>query len=755
MSDLLQVVDLDYEVKVMTAGNGREAIAMMNQQTPDLIVSDIMMPVMDGFEFLSEVQKKGAWLNIPFIFLSARGERHEIHKGRLSGAALYVTKPFHSVELLELIKTQLDRKFQLERTNEQHINNLKKDILQILNHEFRTPLTYVTAYYEMLADSVNTYAGADNFQEYLRGIQAGCTRLNRLIESFITVIELRTGEAQEHFLAAAHEIDSLDAILQEVIADSQRKATQQELEIAYTPDPHLPAVFGDEGSLYTIFQQLLDNAIKFSSKRLTPLSGTKVEISTAVSEDEVHISIHDKGIGLPKHMQTQIFDLFVQYNRDQMEQQGAGVGLTIAEGLVRLHHGRIELQSEENVGSTFTVVLPVYAGRPWAANDEKKKKIAATVLVVEDDQFLLEGLRELLEIHDGQYKLTIHTAINGQKGLEILSRHVPDLIISDIMMPVMDGYTLLRKVRENPEWLHIPFIFLTAKGERNDIHEGLRRGVEEYITKPYDSDELLGLAVKQLNRHFQMKRAMSRSFDVLKRSIIDLITPDFRVPLASVAKYSGEFEQQIAEARTDEDLKSSLQGIQSSSLRLSRLVEDFIALAELKTGEAEMAYDLRTGPINDLGFLLYETGQLYENQALQKGLAITCPLEEDLPSITGDRATLINCIQRLLDMGLNYYRPSLTDRSIRLTAVHASQEQQIHLSIRFPFPLPENEKQDVARYLAHDNFELPAASNFVPGLSIVKGYLNLHNGRLSLYASPTHFTFCIALPTQEATTTCT
>ena len=117
MSDLLQVVDIDYEVVVQTAGNGQEALERMEKTTPDLIVSDIMMPLMDGFQFLTEVQKKPAWANIPFIFLTARGEKHEIHKGRLSGAALYITKPFQSMDLLELIKTQLDRKFQLEHTN--------------------------------------------------------------------------------------------------------------------------------------------------------------------------------------------------------------------------------------------------------------------------------------------------------------------------------------------------------------------------------------------------------------------------------------------------------------------------------------------------------------------------------------------------------------------------------------------------------------------------------------------------------------
>ena len=199
MPSLLETVGIDYEIDVRTANNGQEALAIMADYMPDLIVSDIMMPVMDGYEFLSKVQENPDWLHIPFIFLTARGNREEILDGHLRGANLYITKPFASIELLELIRSQLDRSFQRQITNQQNITNLKKGILQILNHEFRTPLTYVTAYYEMLSESVNRFPDDHNFQEYLRGIQAGCVRLTRLIEDFVWVIELRTGEYKNRF----------------------------------------------------------------------------------------------------------------------------------------------------------------------------------------------------------------------------------------------------------------------------------------------------------------------------------------------------------------------------------------------------------------------------------------------------------------------------------------------------------------------------------------------------------------------------
>lgn len=743
MRDLLQVVDLGYDLRILTAGNGREALALLEHEMPDIIVSDIMMPVMDGFQLLDQLQKHSESANIPFIFLTARGEKHEIHQGRLSKASLYITKPFKSVELLELIKTQLDRKLELEQLRQQHIDALKKGVLQILNHEFRTPLTYVTAYYEMLADSVKTFADVNNFQEYLRGIQAGCLRLTRLIESFILVVELRSGEAQRRFERQARLITDVDALLQAVVEDFQTKAEGYSLSLTYSPPADVPVIWGDPHSLRLVFQQLLDNAIKFSSKRFVQQPGTAVTVQTAVRGDEFVISFQDEGVGLPPQMQSRIFDLFFQYNRDQLEQQGAGVGLTIAKGLVQLHHGRIELHSEESIGSVFSVVLPIYQEEDAPPSILHQAKRSANILIVEDEQYLLEGLRELLSIYNVPYALNILTATNGREGLKRMAELVPDLIISDIMMPFMDGFTFLQEVRKNPDWVQIPFIFLTARGERSDVHRGLRSGAEEYVTKPYDGDELMGLIVKQLDRQFQIKQAMTRDFDDLKRGIIELITPDFQVPLASVARYSDELEHQISETRTDVELKESLEGIQASSVRLSRLIEDFIALAELKTGEAEAAYRLRLTRINDVGYLLYEAGQLAGEAAGAKGLTISCALQSGLPSVQGDRVLLMDCMQRLLDIGLAYHKPMATG-GISLYATPG--DLLISLSLRFPFPLSPREGEKLAAFLAQEE-SVGTTPDIPPSLSIVRGYLGLHNGRLYLDRESDHFTFRLTLPT--------
>ncbi len=747
MSDLLQAIDIGYEISTMTASNGIEALAQMAYTLPDIIVSDIMMPQMDGFQFLKTVQQNPNWIGIPFIFLTARGEKHEIYKGRISGAALYITKPFHSVELLELIKTQLDRKFQIEQTHEQSINNLKKDVLQILNHEFRTPLTYVTAYYEMLADSVNTYANAVNFSEYLRGIQAGCTRLAKLIDGFITVIELRTNELEQEFANNARPFTNIDDIVQDVINQFQDRVKQKSVQVVFHPNPLPSVIYGDPKSLAIIFKQVLDNAIKFSGPRFTHTTDAIVQVYSKSQDSEYHLIIEDNGIGIPTVVQSHVFDLFFQYNRDQFEQQGAGIGLTVARGLVELHHGRIEIESVENQGSTFTIILPQYGASQSDLSERDPYQQQATILLVEDDQYLLEGLKELLSIYEGDYQLTIHTATNGRSGLAQLEKIQPHLIISDIMMPYMDGYTFLDEVRKNPDWVQIPFLFLSAKGERRDIHRGLRSGVEEYITKPYNSDELLGLVVKQLNHYFRLRRSMSQDFDALKRSILELITPDFRVPLTSVANYSGQLEESIQQAQTDNELKESLQGIQQSSLRLSSLIEDFIALAELKTGEAEMAYELQAREINDMGVLLYEVSQLYTNRLRETEFQILCPLKQDLPAVIGNRNKLMACTRRILDLGLPLATPHGSDNKIRLDTT--SVNSQLLISHRFPGHLDAPTFQYIHKQLNSDIQDDLENSLQLPSLNIIKGYVALHGGHILLDNQANSFTFTICLPVSQ------
>ncbi len=747
MNDLLEIADLGYEITVLQANDGQMALDVMAEHEPDLIISDVMMPQMGGYEFLNHVRANPEWIQIPFIFVTAKGEEPDIRKGRLSDADLYITKPFVISKLLALIHTQLDLAYERKQARQRNIESLKKNILQILNHEFRTPLTYVTAYYEMLADSVTEFTDGRNYREYLRGIQAGCLRLTRLVDDFVRVMELRSGEAQANFLARARQVPDLSGLLKEIVQAHRLEGGDVPYEIACNIPDRLPAIYGDPESLVNIIERLLNNAIKFTDTSQGRIN--HVTVSATVQGKNVHIVVADEGMGFPPSMKGQIFEPFVQYNRGVFEQQGAGTGLAIVSGLVRLHNGRIEAESQEGVGSKFTVILPVYQRQKAAESGSELADVGksnATILVVEDDRNLLNGLEDLLTIFDGKYKLNVLTALNGKIALDVINQQVPDLIISDIMMPQMGGYEFLNHVRENPQWLHIPFIFLTAKGEKQDEYEGFRRGVDEYITKPYDSDDVLRFVEKQLDKYFHSQNRIAQSFDDLKRSIINLITPDFRTPLASVSEHSDELARALQEASTDSDLKHSLRGIQDNSLRLTHLIEDFISLAELKTGEAWTAHSLKAYPIANLGSQLFESCQTLNQLDIATGWKVEMVTISDMPKVEADWATMHEALERIVTIGIQQSEPTPSAREVLLSLFN-TKSNTVEIVISFSTELNPQGMAQVSEILATDEPDLVKSPEFGPSLYIAKGYVALHKGKLLFSkGKPAGFHFVIQLP---------
>lgn len=748
MHDLLKIADFGYDITVFQANNGRAALQLMDDMMPDLIISDVMMPKMNGYEFLEKVRENPKWIQIPFIFLTAKGAEPDIRKGKLSDADLYITKPFGVSELLSLINAQLDMARGREQARRRNIESLKKDVLQILNHEFRTPLTYVTAYYEMLANSVTEFTNNQAYQEYLRGIQAGCYRLTRLVNDFIRIVELRSGAAQANYVSRAQTIDNLATLLQEAI-DAYAPANSELLyEISSEIPKKLPSIFGDPVSITNIVERLLSNAVKFTDPNQT--EPNQIAVSAFIMKNEIRIVVSDQGLGFPAYMKKQIFEPFVQYNRGILEQQGAGTGLAIAQGLAKLHNGRVEAESQESVGSTFTLVLPIYNQQKLKPEQRLKftetGQLVATVLIVEDDRNLLSGLEDLLTIFGGKYQLKVLTALNGMEALKVLEQQIPDLIISDIMMPNMGGYEFLRHVRQNPLWLHIPFIFLTARGERQDEYEGFRLGVDEYVTKPYDSDDILRFVEKQLDKHFHNKSLIAQSFEELKQGIINLITPDFRTPLASVSEMSDELAHTLQYATTEDDLKQSLQGIQESNLKLTQQVEEFISLAELKTGEAKTAHDLKAYPISNLGQLVFETTYTLKQDKRMKAWNVEMTTVSDLPKVKVDWSSLQEAIERLVIIGAQQASNDAENGEI-LISLHHIKSKWVEIVISYSSQITRKTRAEIAKIIANDDLDILEMPDYGSSLYIAKGYISLHGGQVIFsLKQETGFHFVIQLP---------
>lgn len=340
---------------VQTAENGDAALKMLrdNPQQPELVVSDIMMPQMDGIELLTEMRKIPEWLTIPFIFLTARSEKGDIQRGKQLGVDDYLLKPFDADDLLIAVESRLNRRRTLAAAHRSEMEELKRRILTILNHEFRTPLTFVVAYADMLNSHSDANFKSEELLTFLRGVNMGAVRLRRLIENFIHLVEMETGDARNTYLARRASISNVTELLESAHRLSFGDGIKHTCHIEIQGE--IPTFVADEEYLRTALVQLLDNAIKFSPFDKPITLGVKAE------NGEIVFWVRDSGRGIPIKEQAHIWDLFYQINRAFHEDQGTGSGLAIVSGIAELHAGHVECESQPQEGSTFMLVIPFLA----------------------------------------------------------------------------------------------------------------------------------------------------------------------------------------------------------------------------------------------------------------------------------------------------------------------------------------------------------------------------------------------------------
>lgn len=338
---------------VLTASNGVEGLeTLTTHPLPDLIISDIMMPRMDGYEFYTRVREKPDWLNVPFIFLTAKGEKTDIRRGKQLGADDYLIKPFEEEDLLVAIESKLKRRAQLESARDLQMDDLKRRILTTLNHEFRTPLTYITTYTDML-NTAEPNISSDEFKQFMRGIQAGSERLRHLVEDFIALVELQTGETQRAYETRRQLITDLSEVLLRVVEQHQLRALTRKVRLEATVPAALPPVWGEIDQLTSAVSRLVENGIKFSKKE-----GGWVRVMAHSTVHKIVIQVQDDGVGIRTTELSNLFNPLHQVDRAKMEQQGSGSGLAIARGIVAIHGGQLTVTSELGVGSLFSLELP-------------------------------------------------------------------------------------------------------------------------------------------------------------------------------------------------------------------------------------------------------------------------------------------------------------------------------------------------------------------------------------------------------------
>lgn len=352
LQGLRNILELE-NFEVLTAGNGVDALKVLQNEAepPDLILSDIMIPHMDGIELLQEVRKEERWLTIPFVFLTARGDKVDVIRAKELRVDEYITKPYDPMELIISVKSRLERHREMNQRYDKDLLSMKRNILTILNHEFRTPLTFVVAYADMLNHYIVDQLKPEEIASYLQGVSSGADRLRRLIEKFILLVELETGEARQFYESRKQPISDLKAILENTARQMTSREGMAHTFIVNVPDD-LPTFVTDPEYLKSALLQLLDNAVKFSP------ADKPITLGAATDGPTIRIWVEDRGRGIPPQERKHILDSFYQINRAVYEDQGAGVGLAIVKRITDLSLGQLDIQSEPGSGSVFALVLP-------------------------------------------------------------------------------------------------------------------------------------------------------------------------------------------------------------------------------------------------------------------------------------------------------------------------------------------------------------------------------------------------------------
>ena len=356
----------------------------------------------------------------------------------------------------------------------------KSEFLANMSHEIRTPLNAVIGFTELLARLIS-----DKQQlSYLQAIKAGGQSLLTLINDILDLSKIEAGKMELQFEPVA-----LHDVLEEVLKIFAQKAHEKGVDLLLEIDESLPAcLILDEVRLRQILFNLMGNALKFTDKGHVKISASSILNQLDDSKVDMVISVEDTGIGIPDAALKSIFEAFTQQEKqDTKKYGGTGLGLSISRKLVDMMDGTIEVESSFGQGSIFRVYftgVSISASEPKrrisSAEIERIKFSPATLLIVDD----IEVNRELIKEVFRSQPFAIIQAENGQEALQLAQKHHPDLVITDIRMPVMDGFEELKQLRLDPATAEIPVVALTASVMEHEIHKLQESGFNGYLRKP-------------------------------------------------------------------------------------------------------------------------------------------------------------------------------------------------------------------------------------------------------------------------------
>jgi len=517
--------------RVSLVSNGRDGLERVASAPPDLIISDVVMPEMDGYAFCRAVKSGERTRRIPFVLLTERNSPADIIRGLQVGTDNFITKPFEDAYLLERVKRifqnldlrreghldveitltaggqqitinadkqqmiellfatleQLQREIGERRRAEEdadRANRAKSEFLSRMSHELRTPLNAILGFAQLMEIGQLTDRQRESVDLILQGGHHLLTLINEVLE--ISRIE------------AGHLRLSLEPVpVAEIVSAALSLVRPLAIDQAIQLDASLPDdgqhVEADRHRLQQVLLNLLSNAVKYNRP-----SGTVRVTCEPVGARRLRIRVADSGLGMTPEQMELLFTPFERLGAEQTGVEGTGLGLTLSKHLVEAMGGTMDVESQVGVGSVFSVefalvAAPASSAAVAAAAAPASRPLRtgdASVLYVEDNVSNLRLLERVLAHRPG---LKLLAAMQGRLGLDLARRHRPNLILLDLHLPDLSGDDVLQQLRADPATREIPVVIVSADATPGQIDRLLAAGARAYLTKPLDIAKLLTL----------------------------------------------------------------------------------------------------------------------------------------------------------------------------------------------------------------------------------------------------------------------
>lgn len=505
-----------------------------------------------------------------------------------------------------IYKIQLNRRLaESESKKLKEVDDFKNRFFANITHEFRTPLTVILG----LSDKIEKKSASI--------LKRNANQLLKLVNELLEIGKIESNfsklnmTTQDMVRFSKYCLESLESLALEKAIQLKFHSNKDEILMSF-----------DAEKMQLILNNLLSNAIKF-----TPQNG-EIEICISEINKHVEIQVKDSGIGIPKDSLEKIFDRYYQVENKAKQSEGIGLGLALTRELVKLMNGTIVAKNNDTGGACFVVNLPIEISEDIKIEDNailshseteiKNDEDQNIVLVIEDNQDVLDYTTSILE---DSYQII--TANNGKIGYEKAIEIIPDLIISDVMMPVMDGFEACEKLKTDFRTDHIPIVMLTAKADMGSKISGLRHGADAYISKPFNRGELLAHIDNLIKIREKLKEKYSQSIlgnDDSKPKVTNKFLDNIKVVLLdhlsddTYGIHEVCSEIGVSRAQFHRKLKA-LTGLSASIfIREIRLQKAYAMLKETELNISEIAYSVGFTDPNYFTKLFHEKYKLTPSQ---------------------------------------------------------------------------------------------------------------------------------------------